>query len=401
MQCKKLIPVLWGMAFFLFLSCASSPPPDETPPPSVSSADEAQPAPAEEPVEVVSEPEPVPLLSSTLVETPPVLEPVVDLGEPDEASLDALNAAIVRMQTSRKLVIDFEGPESIPQAWEYAESQYAAFAELPQTTLGEVKDAVLLYNTVADAYDALARTCLPLYYKDRENEIISARTVAINTGIKEASPAHLLGADRIVAEAVAQYETADYYPAAISVFLALDMYKVLKTEADVYKIRQEIVKRGFVVYDPNNFEKAEADMAAAVKNYESRRAGQALDNAQEALGGYTTVLWTGWVSFAADKGVGASTERQTALELRADVAVRNEYDAANAVYKRADLALQSEKYDEAARLYVQSETMFLEISKAAEVKLLVAKQAVKTAEQKMLESGENAKKAELVFEGGV
>ncbi|MDR3172172.1 MAG: hypothetical protein LBU17_11210 [Treponema sp.] len=367
----------------------------------VSSADEAQPALAEEPVEVVLAPEAVPLLSSTLVETPP--EPVVDLdqGEPNQASLDALNVAITRMQTSRKLVIDFEGPEYIPQAWERAESQYVAFAELPRTTLGEVKDAVLLYNTVADAYDALARSCLPLYYKDRENEIISARTVAINAGIKDASPAHLLGVDRIVAEAVAQYETADYYPAAISVFLALDMYKVLKTEADVYKVRQEIVKRGFIVYDPNNFQKAEVDMAAAVRNYESRRAGQALDNAQEALAGYTAVLWTGWVSFAADKGVGASTERQAALDLRADVAVRNEYDAANTVYKRADRALRSEKYDEAARLYVQSETMFLEICKAAEVKLLVAKQAVKTAEQKMLESGENAKKAELVFEGGV
>ncbi|MDR3341798.1 MAG: hypothetical protein LBT14_03230 [Treponema sp.] len=384
MKRKNCILVLWGMIFFVFLSCASNPEPNET---------------ASPPAETPPEPIPAPVETPPMLAAKPFIDP--DQGPPDDASLDALNAVIAQVRASRRQAIDFDGPAYAAADWNHAESRYEAGKQAPITTLGEVKDATALYNAASNAYYDIVRVSLLQYYKDRENEIINARTAAINAGIKTVSPVHLLWADRIVAEAVAQYETADYYPAAASAFLAVDMYKVLKTEADVYKVRQEIMNRDFVVYDPNNFDRAAGIMARAVQDYESKRAGSALDSAQEALAGYTSVLETGWGSFAADKGVRASMERQSALDLRAQVAVRKEYDAAHAVYKQADIALKSGKYDEAANLYVQSEAMFVEICKSAEVKLMVAQQAVKTAEQKMAESDENAQRAELILEGGV
>jgi hypothetical protein len=71
-----------------------------------------------------------------------------------------------------------------------------------------------------------------------------------------------------------------------------------------------------------------------------------------------------------------------------------------AIYSQAESSVQAENYTEAVSLYGQSEARFIEVGKTAEEKRREAEQAIREAEEKILESEENAKKAELILEGG-
>jgi hypothetical protein len=369
--------VLIGIAVSLsILSCKGSPAPVETPPPAVEPSTPPQ---------------------------PPVQDP--DLGPPDQAAIDALNAAKGQADISRQQAIDIEGPSYFPADWEAAEAQYLAAGEQSQKpTQGEVKQALAQYKAVADVYDALARKCLPLYAQARADEINQARTEAIDAGISDISPSRLAIADATVDQALRQYETgkeaSDYYAAARSAFLALDRYRALKTGAIAYTVRQEIETRGFITYDPRNFELAEESASRAISAYDSEDIDIAASNAEEALVRYNLVLNTGWESYAAERRAAADKERQAAIALKANVAVKNEFDTANGIYGRAGAALQGKRFSEAVDLYLQSESQFADICIIAAEKRRLAEEAIKTAEEKVIQSDETARDAEIILEGG-
>jgi hypothetical protein len=102
----------------------------------------------------------------------------------------------------------------------------------------------------------------------------------------------------------------------------------------------------------------------------------------------------------AERRLAADTERQKALGLKANVAVKPEFDAALAIYNQAESSVRAENYTEAVSLYGQSEAQFIVVGRTAEEKRREAEQVIREAEEKILESEENAKKAELILEGG-
>jgi hypothetical protein len=319
---------------------------------------------------------------------------------PDQASIDALNRAIARVEDSRKKALDFDSPSYFPSDWEAAEAQYASLGSLPKGTAGEIQQTTARYNATADIYDGLFGKTIPLFARDREDEITAARDAVIATGLSNTFPEYLLEVDRIVSDALARYEGGDYYAARDSAYLARDKYQTLKTGADAYITRREIVQRDFIAYDPDNFDKADAIGLAAVDSYSAGNIEQARNQAEEAELRYNLVLHTGWASYAADRGASAGAERQKALDLKANVAVREEFNAAADIYNRAAASLNAEKYEEAAVLYTQSEARFVVISQTAAEKRREAENAIKEAEQKMIESDETAKRAEIIIEGG-
>jgi hypothetical protein len=357
-----LIPVL----FFVF-ACKSTPKQTEAPPP------------------------------PPAAETPPA--PVTP-GAPTQAALDALNQAIARAENSRKKASDFESPSYFPSDWEAAEDQYNSAGKLARNTTDEVQQAAARYNSVADTYDDLFGKTIPLFAQAREDEIVSARNEVVATGLSDTFPDYLLEVDRIVAQAVAQYEGEDYYAARDSAYLARDKYQALKIGADAYLKRQEIVDRDFIAYDPENFDKADGIGLAALHDYQSGNIEQARNEAEEAELRYNLVLNTGWASYAADRGAAAGVERQKALDLKANVAVKDEFNAATDIYNRAGASLKAEKYEDAAILYTQSEARFIVIGQTAAEKRREAEEALRAAEQKMMESDETAKRATLILEGG-
>jgi hypothetical protein len=331
-------------------------------------------------------------------ESTPPAEGIPETSAP--ANLDALNQAVARAEDARKRAMDFESPAYFPSDWEGAEAQYASAGALARNTADEVQQAAARYNQIADTYEDLFKKALPLFAQAREDEIVSARNEAVATGLSGTFPDYLLEVDRIVTQALAQYEGEDYYAARDSAYAARDRYQALKTGADAYLKRKDIVDRNFITYDPENFNKADEIGLAALDHYQAGNVEQARNEAEEAELRYNLVLKTGWASYAADRGAAAGVERQKALDLKANVAVKGEFDVAADIYNRAGASFQAEKYEDAAVLYTQSEARFVVICQTAAEKRREAEEALRAAEQKMMESDETAKQAELILEGG-
>jgi hypothetical protein len=334
--------------------------------------------------------------------TPKQPEPTPPVEETSQAPVDlgALNQAITQTEAARKKALDFESPSYFPSDWEEAEAQYTSAGGMARDTTDQIQLALAQYNQVAGMYNDLFRKTIPLFAQAREDEIVTARNEAVATGLSDTFPDYLPEVDRIVAQAVAQYEGEDYYAARDSAYAARDRYQALKIGADAYLTRKDIVVRDFVGYDSENFNKADEIGRAAVNDYHSGNIEQARDGAEEAGLRYNLVLRTGWASYAAARGAAAGVERQKALDLKANVAVREEFNIAADIYSQAGASLQAEKYEEAAVLYTQSEARFIVISQTAAEKRQEAEEALQAAEQKMRESDETARRAELILEGG-
>ncbi|MDR2070912.1 MAG: hypothetical protein LBP81_05815 [Treponema sp.] len=373
--------VLFGLLILLGgTSCGSAPPP----------------------VEEIPAPEPV--VVQPALPAPPAQDP--NLGPPDQAALDSLAAAKKQAEEARKRASDFGGAEYASGEWEAAEAQYAGAGRQEKTdTLGNVKEAAAGYEQAAAAFDDVFNRALPQYAKALEDQIFQARAAALEAGIITLSPERLQSADNTVDKALGLYEAQDYYAASGAGYLALDMFRLLKTGAETYTVWQEIGDYGFEKYDPGTYGAANTAALAVINGYDalSYAAGgdlaELLRQAEEVQAGYNTVLGTGWKLYAAERRASAGAERQAALALKANVAVRDEYGAAQTLYDRAGTSFQKEVYPEAAELYFRSEFLFAAASGTAAEKRRAAGEALQKAEAKASDSDETARKAAVILEG--
>jgi len=390
-----LLPILF---IALITSCKSSPPQTETPPP----APVTEPAPVPPPVvppPVVPPPVTPPPVTPP-PEIPPLPPPPAPPAGPSQASINALNSVNSRVEEARKRAMDFECPDYFPSDWEAIEARYADAGTLPTSTDAEVQQATAALNAVADAYDELFKKTVPLYAQAREDEIIAARNDLIATGLTSSYPEYLRAADENALRALSQYEAGDYYAARDTAASALYEYQALYAAAQVYLTRQEILDRNFNVYDPDGFNKADDIAWAAVDAYEAGNMKAAGDYAEDALSRYRALLAAGRAAYAGNLRDAAASARQRALNIRANVAVRDYFREADALFSRAEADMKAERYEEAAQLYPETEARFLTAIRDTEEKRRIAEEAIREAEEKIEASDETAKNAEAVIEGG-
>jgi len=359
--------LLFLLAFFTVVACKSAPPPPKQPP-----------AQAEEPA------------------PPPPPPPVV--AAPDVAGVDAASA---RAEAARKLVMDFEGPSFFPPEWDSADALYSdAVQQRKTSTAAEARDSIARFNKAADALEALAEKTLAAAYEFADKELNAARNAAIDSGAMALVPDVILDADNIVAKALDQYGAKDYYAAKDSAFDAYDIYTGLKIGLDAYEIRMEIADRGFEVYAPMDIAIADETMYSAADDYFAGDYYSAVGKLNEALPIYEAAINTAWESFANEKRLAAGSERQKALDLKANVAVREDFNSAESVYNRANAAFRGQRFSEAGPLFVECGSMFEVVAWVALEKRLAAEDALTRANERVLVSDEVARNAERILEGG-
>jgi hypothetical protein len=372
------------LVFLAVLSCGGAPPPEETPPPGPPAA---QPQGA-----------------------PPARDP--DAEPPDQAAIDNLQKALARMDVSRQQALDIEAPEYFSPEWEAAEGRYAeARHSAGDATLGEVKKTIALYEAVAETYDNLARQCVPFFYEDLSDEILQARDGAIDGGIRDLSPSRLEAADLRIDEALDRYEAGNaaatnseaaehYYAAAAAAFDALERYHALTLGARACQLGEEIEARGFADYDPENYGLAEDALDGGIAAYDDGDAAAALAQAEEAFLRYTLVMNQGWLGYAGGLKLSAETERHNALDAKANVAVKRDFDEADGLYTRGAAAYNNQDYAASAEYFSQSIPLFSNAAQTAEQKRVIAEEAIRTAETRLSQSEETAREAETVLQGG-
>ena len=364
MKRKYTMSVLLGLAIlFLTVACKSAPPQPEAP----------------------------------VVPPTGIAEP--NNAPPDQALLRALDEAITKAGNARKLVMDFNGPDYFPSDWQSAEALYKQAEQQKNTqTVLTTRESIALYNKAAEAFDPLAVKTVAKYREDKERELLNARYAV--TRVEELVPEYLEDADKTALAAEAKYQAKDYYGARDEAGNALTMYGLLKAALDAYEVRDEIAYNDFEVYDPVNIELADNLGISVADDYTNRNFSVAADKIDEVTLRYNLALKTAWESFAADKGADAFNARQEALDLKANVAVRQEFNSAQTVFTNANAAFSAQKHSESAKLFTESTAMFDAVIRVARQKRIAAEEALARANQRMTESDETAREAERILEGG-
>lgn len=320
---------------------------------------------------------------------------------PDQASEAALAAAVARAEKSRKQAFDLEVPATFADDWKKAEAFFMTGREKAQvkTQLSYI-EATQAYTSAADAYDELALKALPLYAEARRQEIVKARSDAVKAGADQLLPDQLAAADKVADTAQAQFNSGEYYTAVASAQEARTRYIILKTGLDAYAVQQEIDRRDFAKYDAGNYSLAQQKLQAAQETYDAGDINASQNNAEEALLRFRLALNKGREMNASGRGEAASAERQAAQDLKANVAVKSDFERAQAVYAEAEQAFKAEKYDDAADLFAQAESLFADVKNVAAEKRARALEAMQNAQQKITATEDAAKKADAVLEGG-
>jgi len=432
---------------------APTPTPTPTPTPAPAPTPTPTPAPEQTEPEIVSTPEPEtatpePEIASAYEPDTTTTEP--EIAAPEPIADPALDSAVARAEEARKRAMDFECPAYFPSDWDVIEAR-----------LNDAGDSDA-YNAAADAFDDLYRKTVPLYAQAREDEIMAVRNQLIETGLAPSYPEYLRGADMIALAALDQYEAGDYYTARetaaealdeyeglllganvyltrqrlintdlthlgpehvqhadeialaalalyeagnktqarISAVEALDEYEALLLGADVYLTRQEIIDRLFEQYDADNFIRTDEISLAAVSAYEAGNMNAAVQGAQEALLRYNLMLSNGWISYASDRRLAASEEREFALAERANIAARETFRAADAFFAQADSQFTSGDYHNAALVFIDSEVTFAISRRETAESRRRAEEAIRLAEERIGASSETAREAERIIEGG-
>ncbi|MDR0586169.1 MAG: hypothetical protein LBG26_02915 [Treponema sp.] len=324
---------------------------------------------------------------------------VEDLNGPaDAASLQVFEDARAGAEAARTRAQGVDAASYFPEDWDSAESRYgeADRAGSP-ATLGEARNRADEWRRITGVYDDLYGKALPLFAQDRAQQLLAAREAALDAGARDILPDRFDATDELAQSVQDKYDNGDYSGALADGTVAYDRYVVLKTIADAYALKQEADAYDFITYDPENYEAGADAGNQAVDLFDQGSLADAGESAGEAVNRFNLVLENGWIGYTNERSASAQSWRQAALEAKANVAVRNEYQNADRTYNEAHVALRAGNFAEAADLFERSGILFRQSRDAAVEKQVRAEEAIRLAEQKVSESEINARNAQEII----
>jgi hypothetical protein len=319
-------------------------------------------------------------------------------GPADAASVQAFEDARAEADAARARAQGVDAAFYFPEDWDSAESRYgdAEKAGSP-ATLGEARNRADEWRRIAGVYNDLFEKALPLFAEDKAQQLLAAREAALDAGAWDILPDRFEATDELAQSVQDKYDGGDYSGAFADGVTAYNRYVVLKTVADAYAVKLEADAYDFITYDPENYEAGADAGNRAVDLFDQGSLADAWENAVEAVDRFHLVLENGWIGYTNERSVAAQSWRQAALEAKANVAVRNEYQNADGVYSQAHVALRAGNFQEAADLFERSGILFKQSRDAAVEKQVKAEEAIRLAEQKVSESELKAQSAQEVI----
>lgn len=353
--------------------------------------------PAEEapPVEQPAAPEPAPAEPAA---------PAQPAEEVDPATESALQAARERAEASRKQAFDLGAPAAFPDPWKAAEASFLdgrdKEAKLSRTDPAGYRAATAAYVAAADAYDELSRKTLPLFAEARRQDLAKAREAAVAARAPEYTPDRFAAADAAADSAGEALASEAYRDAYAAWAAARDRYLALAAGAGAWGTKAVIDERDMAGFDAGNYATAGEKLSVAMGSYDAGDIAKARDAAEEAYLRYKLALAKGLELYATGRGKAADGEKQAALALKANVAVKDQFEAASAVYEQGRAAFGRESYEEAASSFDEAEFLFATAKEKAAAKRRAAEAAMAEAERRMAESERVAKDADTAIGGG-
>ena len=319
---------------------------------------------------------------------------------PNAASLEALANARTAAEEARSKAEYVDGSTYCPEEWGLAEDRYsAAKAYAAPETKKEATTQTGEWKGLNVAYQDIYGKSIPQFAGEQQKRLTAAREEAVKAGADDLVPEHVAKADEYSDSSKSKLEKNDFAGSIRDGKEALDRYKVLQTIAEAHNKQEEADNNNFFSVDADNYMLAAEAGNNAVDLYDKNQIPESQEAAEEALDRFTQVVKNGWVYSVEEKASVAKEWRDASQEVKADVAVKQEYDAADRVYNNAHVALRAEEYAVAAELFEQSGGLFSKAHDNALIKRERAEEALRDAELKLAESEKKAQTAQELFGG--
>ena len=290
---------------------------------------------------------------------------------------------------------------------EYQEAQTldAEAGKLNPASAEEYATATEKYRSLADAYRKVGEKSLPRYFEEKSQAAKEGREKsdaagAGQAGIWPGGAAQLSTADADAAEGARLYGAKDYYPAKEAYETALSRYGLVETQALCYTLKAEIQEYKLQSYGPEDFAQGEENLGKVAAAYNEKALPAAKDAADKALGSYQAVASRGWEALASDEANKAKAEQSKALDIKADVELKDDYDAALASLSQGETARGSREFKQAFQNFSQAETKFTAVYEATIQKRRAADVLIQQADKKVGESAQKAKDVQSQIRGG-
>ncbi len=158
-------------------------------------------------------------------------------------------------------------------------------------------------------------------------------------------------------------------------------------------LRDQVDKYSLGTYDPDNYKAAGTDLQAGEDAYGKDNAASK-KSFTNAIDEYKAVLAKGGPLFLGDLQAKVDASKKAADDLKAAVAVKDDYAKADAVYQRAVSEKNSGDIDNADKDFLDAQSQFDAVTKVAQQKKDAATQALQSAQQADQSAQQQASDAE-------
>ena len=323
-----------------------------------------------------------------------------DLTEPaTDYLLEALAEAEARAKESRSWAEYLNGPVHCPDEWKAAEERCEAADNRkdPPATKGEAYERIAEWNGIKLAYDEIFNGSFEAFLNEQQDVLAAARQKAVDAGAEELVPDRLAVADTYTKSSEEKFQGGDIYGSLNSGKEAWDRYRILETLALARAKQEEADANDLFSKDPDNYMLAAEAGNNSVDLYDEGDLVKSQAEANAALAGFTQVIRSLYMADVEEKASLARDARAAAQEIKAQIAVRSDYEAAESVYNQAHVALRADQYEEAKDLFDRSTGLYNIAYEKALEKRTIAEEALRRSEQKLAESEEFAQNAEDII----
>jgi len=331
---------------------------------------------ASKPAVLAPEPGPAPVVVPAPSEPVAPAAPVIDQGELDKLLADA--------QALKKKAFDLKLFEVLPD---------------------DYKAANALFDKGKKAYDDKDSAAA----KEGLGAAVASYTDLISRGVNEIAAAKRKDADDMKASAVkasADSSQSERFGAgteandeeSIPGFeLSRLYYELAWKRAVASSLRDDITDKDFAKWDSGNFQLADTKFQAedgfwASEKPEDRAAGT--DALDESILRFNLVIQKGREMLASTVKDKTDVVKQRSEEIKANVAVKDMYEAALNLYNEGSSQLAAKEYEDAASAFDRSGAAFEEAYQAAAEKRATAEAEMKAADEATSESQRKAEEAD-------
>jgi hypothetical protein len=287
------------------------------------------------------------------------------------AAPDALKAEAAEL---RKKAFDLGIKELLPAEYAAAEEAYS----LGNEKYGKDNAAsAAAYEDAKALFSSAIERGLPLVASREGNKAREAEAAAFRKGAAGYFYDECDASSSALAEAESAEGSGEYEKAIAGYRAAAARFASINTMCDAASARDAIAARDFAKWDTSNWTIAEGKLASA-KGLVGSDSKASLDAAGEALLRYKLVMQNALSYYAADRKAFSESERDRASSIKAEVAVKDDFEAAAALYGEAEAKRAAEDLESASELFDRSASAYAAAYDSAKAKMDSARSEIES-----------------------